>query len=213
MNEVPSQPGEYTLNLANIGKSAVGFKYRVHVDDSNLRSTAPLVLKPAWKPQGDKLGLVIEYQLNPARASSASTTINNLVLVANYTGAKATGCQTKPTGTHMKEKSLIYWRLGDVTLTNDGTWQKVVARLTGSEGAAPQPGLLEARWEISSSVGDIGSGLGVSRLDTGGRLKEESDPFADESAATPTTATSEESGSWVHVQGARKVVSGKYEAK
>lgn len=199
--------------MANIGKSAVGFKYRVHVDESNLRSKAPILLKSAWKPQGDKLGLVIEYKLNPAITSSGSVTIHSLVLVGNYTGAKATGCQTKPTGTHMKEKSLIYWRLGDVTLTSDGAWQKVVARLTGFGGAAPQPGLLEARWEISSSTGEVGSGLGVSRLEVGGRVKEESDPFADESAATPTTATSEESGSWVHVQSVRKIVSGKYEAK
>lgn len=185
----------------------VAFRYKVHVDETNLASHAPLLLKPAWKPQGEMLGVVIEYGLNPA-FSTSSVALRNFVLIAAYEGARAVGCQTKPTGTHLKEKSLIYWRLGDVTL--DGTMQKAVGRLIGAEGGEPKPGLIEARWEISSSVGrPLGSGLGVSKLESlvkGKEKADSSDPFADESATSP-------SGNWVEVESLRKIISGKYDAK
>jgi hypothetical protein len=185
----------------------VAFRYKVHVDETNLAAHAPILLRPAWKLQGEKLGVVIEYSLNPAFASS-SVALHNFVLIATYEGARAAGCQTKPTGTHLKEKSLIYWRLGDVTL--DGTMQKVVGRLIGAEGGEPKPGLIEARWEISSSAGRaFGSGLGISRLESSGKGKEKADssnPFADESVTSPGE-------NWIEVESIRKIVSGKYDAK
>jgi hypothetical protein len=201
------KPGEYTVNVSLLSKTTVAFRYKVHADETNLASHAPLLLKPAWKPQGEKLGVVIEYKLNPA-FSASSAVLHNFVLIATYEGAKAAGCQTKPTGTHLKDKSLIYWRLGDVTL--DGIMQKVVGRIIGAEGGEPKPGLIEARWEMSSSAGcAFGSGLGVSRLESPGKGKEKadsSDPFADESVTSP-------SGNWVEVESLRKIVSGKYDAK
>ena len=208
MNELSDdKPGEYTVNVSLLSKTVVAFRYKVHVDETNLASHAPLLLKPAWKPQGEKLGVVIEYKLNPA-FSTSSVTLHNFILIVTYEGARVAGCQTKPTGTHLKEKSLVYWRLGDVTL--DGTMQKVVGRLIGAEGGEPKPGLIEARWEISSSPGRaFGSGLGVSRLEPSGKGKEKidsSDPFADESVTSP-------SGNWVEVESLRKIVSGKYDAK
>jgi hypothetical protein len=169
----------------------------------------PLLLKPAWKPQGDKLALVIEYSLNPA-CGAASVTFNNLVLVAIYEGARASGCQTKPTGTHIKEKSLVYWRLGDVALTQEA--HKVICRFVGAEGAAPEPGRIEARWEIHGSTRlPAGSGISLSRLESSkGKEKEESaDPFADESVVSPTTV----SPAWVDIETNKKFVSGKYEAR
>lgn len=192
-------------------KSAVAFTYRMHIDEGVSPAHFPLLLKPAWKPQGDKLALVIEYSLNPA-CSSTPVAFNNLVLVAIYQGARATGCQTKPTGTHIKEKSLVYWRLGDLTLTNE--WHKVICRFTGTEGAVPEPGHIEARWEVHDTSGySMGSGISLSRLEVSkGKEKEESvDPFADESMASPTTATS--GGNWVEIETSKKFVSGKYEAK
>jgi F-BAR domain only protein len=199
--------GEYTVNVSLLSRTMVAFKYRVHVDELNLASHAPIILKPAWKPQGEKLGVVIEYGLNPA-FSSSPISIHNFVLIATYEGARAAGCQTKPTGTHLKEKCIIYWRLGDVTL--DGAMQKVVGRLIGAEGGEPKPGLIEARWEISSSTGRVfGSGLGISRLESSGKGKEKaesSNPFADELITSP-------SGNWIEVESVRKIVSGKYDAK
>ena len=106
------KPDEFTIDLSSLSsKASVGFTYRVHVDEATMATQGPLLLKQTWKQQGDKLGLVIEYCLNPA-FSSEPVAFNNLVLVGIYQGARATACQTKPTGTHLKEKSLVYWRLG-----------------------------------------------------------------------------------------------------
>jgi F-BAR domain only protein len=189
----------------------VAFRYKVHVDENNMASQAPIILKPSWKQQGERLGFIIEYQLNP-EFSANPVSIKNLVLMATYEGARAAGCQAKPTCTHVKDKSLIYWRLGDVTL--DSTMRKVLGRLIGAEGREPKPGLIQAQWEIQGTPGhSLGSRLGISRLDTGkGKEKDESsDPFADELVGSPATPVP--GGHWVEVESARKVVSGKYDAK
>lgn len=194
---------EFTVELASISsKALVGFTYRVHIDETNSISQSPLIIKPAWKLQGDKLNLIIEYSLNPGY-SSAPVSFHNLVLLATYGGGRATGCQTKPTGTHLKEKSLIYWRLGDVTLTSEA--HKIICRLVGTEGMMPEPGPIDAKWEIQGSA----AGISLSRLEGGkGTEKEESDPFADETVASVSPA-----GNWVEIDTSRKLVSGKYEAR
>lgn len=201
----PDKTDEYTINLNPIlARSSAAFTYRVHNDDSTLASQAPLLLRPAWKLQGDKLNLLIEYSLSPASGAN-SITFNNLVIVALYNGSRPTACQTKPTGTHIKEKSLVYWRLGDVTLSHEP--HKVICRLVGSEGAMPEPGHIEARWEVHGDL-EGGSGISISRLEPGKGKEKVDDPFADESAAPPSPV-----GTWRDVTLSRKAVSGKYEAR
>lgn len=169
---------------------------------------APLLLRPAWKPQGDKLGLLLQYQLNQAAKFTSPVTLHNVVFLVTYDG-RATGAQTKPSGTHLKEKHLVYWRLGDVTLTGDV--QKIVCRIVGADGAAPTPGHVEARWEYAASGDDVvGSGISISRLDEDkGKGKEVpgDDPFADQSLSAAAGQN------WVDVPTMRKLVSGKYEGK
>lgn len=198
------KPGEYTVHVSHLAKTQVAFRYKVHVDPATAALHAPIIIKPAWRPQGDRLGVVIEYGLNPAFAAGPIT-LHNFVLIVAYENGKAAGCQTKPTGTHLKDKSLIYWRIGDVTL--DSSLQKVIGRLIGTEGAELKPGLVEARWEYHGP--SYGSGLTVLRLDhSKGKVKEE-DPFADETASTPTLTDSQ----WLEIDGSRKIVSGKYDAR
>jgi len=182
----------------------------VHIDDANVRAHTPLLLKAAWKPQGEKLNLIVEYSLDP-RWGSDPVTFTNLVIVAIYQGGRATGCQTKPTGTHLKEKSLVYWRLGEVTLTQEV--HKVICRFVGTEGALPQPGHIEAKWELHTALPITGSGISLSRLEPSkGKQKEETvDPFADDSIANFMAAGS--IGNWVELETNRKYVSGKYEAR
>jgi len=208
----PDKPEEFSVDLSHVyAKPSVAFTYRVHTEDSDT-TQGPLILKPAWKPQGDKLGLLIEYSLNPAWGSEP-VSFTNLVLVATYQGARAAGCQTKPTGTHLKEKSLVYWRLGDVTLGPET--HKVICRFVGAENAAPEPGHIDARWEINGASPMIGqgSGISISRLEASkGKEKEESsDPFADDSIANFMVSPGAEN--WVELETHRKFVSGKYEAK
>lgn len=227
VSSTPS-PDEFTLDLSHIPpKTATpGFTYRVHADEptSDFSTHCPLLIKPAWKPAGDKLGLLLQYKLNPNFLhNSKPVTLRGVTFVATYEGARASGVQTKPTGTHLKEKHLIYWRLGDLTLhPGKDDWQKIVCRIIGAENAEPKPGTLEARWEYLSSPvpGEDGSHGGISisrRAESKGKEKAtdssgedtEDDPFADESAAV----ASPKPVHWAEIPLVRKLVSGKYEAK
>lgn len=165
-------------------------------------------MKLAWKPQGDKLGLLLQYQLNPSSKFTAPLTLHNVVFVATYEG-QASGAQTKPSGTHLKDKHLVYWRLGDVTLNNEP--QKIVCRVIGAEGIEPKPGRVEVRWEYTASGEEVvGSGISISKLEEGkGKAKElsEDDPFADDTLSSSTDFK------WVDVPVTRKLVSGKYEGR
>ncbi|KAL8940685.1 MAG: hypothetical protein Q9211_002159 [Gyalolechia sp. 1 TL-2023] len=205
--QTPSRSGEYSVNLSLISRTAVAFKYQVHLEESNLAAHAPVIITPSWKIEPKQTSVIVSYAFNPSFVSPAtrSVTMRNVVIVINLEDTKAQACQSKPVGNFSKEKSLIYWKLGDMSL--DGyaeTPQKLLARFsTETEGKA---GSVEARWEISGDAASgLGSGLGLSRS---GTLKEEGspDPFADESAAASP------SGAWKEVKVQRKIVSGKYVA-
>jgi hypothetical protein len=239
-----SKPDEFTLDTSHLSKTSAAFTYRIHADESDAAETTapslaqhvPLILKPAWKPQGDKLGLLLQYRLNPASALPRPVQLTNVVFVATYESDRgAAGAQTKPSGTHLKEKRLVYWRVGDLALpgAGDDEWSKIVCRIVGAEGGEPRPGRVEARWEYvvpqaeagagsaaaATAAAEVGGGISVSRwVESKGKGKEEAaaaavvlddDPFADEGAPHRESP----SGNWVGVPLAKKLVSGKYEAK
>lgn len=154
---------------------------------------------------------MIEYKLNPAFSNEAIT-LHDLILIASYHGQTAITCQTKPPGSgiHFGPKRTVNWRLGNVTLVpGEEASHKVIAMLGGSEGARPQAGNIEARWEISSESKDWGSGLTIQQMkqDSKGKGKaDESDPFADD--------TLEEIGErWAEVETVKRLTHAKYEAK
>ncbi|KAF6817102.1 Cytoskeletal protein syp1 [Colletotrichum plurivorum] len=204
----PDKPDQFQLDVSHLNKTATAFTYRVHAGEAGLAAHVPLLLRPAWKPQGDKLGLLLQYSLNPASNLTGPITLQNVVFVATYEGAKASGAQTKPTGTHLKDKHLVYWRLGDLTLTSET--QKIVCRIIGAENAEPKPGHIEARWEYTPE--SLSSGISISKLEeTKGKGKEEeADPFADDNPASPALPADQQ---WADVKLLKKITSGKYEAK
>lgn len=175
---------------------------------------------------GDKLGLVLLYKLNPEFVGSdKSVPLKGFTLVATYEGARASGVQTKPTGTHLKDKHLVYWRMGDVNLQPGEDWQKIICRVIGAENAEPKAGIIEARWEYMSSatVGTEGSHfISISRrtedkgkgkaIEEDDKSESEDDPFADDST-TASPKSKDDGFIWHEVPTARKIVSGKYEAK
>ncbi|KAI9815627.1 MAG: hypothetical protein M1832_005258 [Thelocarpon impressellum] len=203
VTQIPDRSGEYHLNLAGISRTAVAFKYQLHLDETNLGAHAPLTMTPAWKVEASQTSVILSYSLNPAFAAGLkkAVTLHNLVVIIHLDAGRPTSCQSKPVGSFSKERSLIYWRLGDVTLAPDASPAKVLARFaTETEG---KPGAVEARWEISGEQG-LGSGLELSQVDE--TRPAATDPFADESAASSPSAA------WRAVPSQRRLGSGKYTA-
>ncbi|KAI5464976.1 Muniscin C-terminal mu homology domain-containing protein [Mariannaea sp. PMI_226] len=207
-NSSPDQHDQFSLDVSHLTKTATAFSYRLLAEDEkspSLGQHAPLELVPTWKPQGDKLGLLLNYRRNPSFKATSPVTLHDVVFVVTYEG-RATGAQTKPSGMHLKDKHIVYWRVGDVTLTDAP--QKIVCRILGADGVAPTAGHVEAKWEYIASDDEVlGSGISISKLEEGkGKLKEltEEDPFADENPAA-------QEAQWLDVPMARKLVSGKYE--
>jgi hypothetical protein len=204
IHQFPSRSGEYSVDLSNISRTAIAFKYKVHLDTSQVAAHAPISLLPTWKIEPTQASVILHYSFNSAFASPLhrSVTLHNVVVLINIEKSKAFTCLSKPGGTFSKEKSMIYWRLGDITLdAYADAPQKLLARF--STEAEAQPGTVEVRWEISGehSVG-LGSGLGLSIL-SGSVGAGGPDPFADEGLT---------SDAWRAVAVARKLVSGKYVA-
>lgn len=100
----------------------------------------------------------------------------------------------------------MYWRLGDLSLSQD--WHKVICRFVGAPGAVPEPGHAEARWEVQSAAEHLlPSRIGFSRLEAGKgkEVLDAADPFADESVPA--------GGNWVAIESSKKLVAGKYETQ
>ena len=213
-----SQGGEYSIDISSLSRAPqIGFKYQVHVDAANFASYAPINLAPMWRIEPTQTSVILSYSLNPAIASTLSSPIhlNNVTIsisldTSDASAGRATACQSKPAGTFSRERGTITWRLGSVTLTPGAPAEKLLARFS-TEGQGRQ-GKVEVRWEIASAPESLGSGLGVSVLESGGSTASASaDPFADEDASA-ANGMNEGAGSWRQVRAARKLVSGTYQA-
>lgn len=222
-----TSPDEFTVDISHLLVTAPAFTYRVYSeDDTTLATHCPILLQPAWKPQGDKLGLLLRYKLNPDSTLPRPVTLSNVAFIMTYKGARASGVQAKPPGTHLKENHIVYWRPGDITLTDD--WSKIICRVIGEQNAEPQPGHIEVRWDYGTTIPPetaetpvLGSGISVSRLVEGkgkekakeeGSEEDEDDPFTDDKGPL-SPATIKDSRTWVEVPLVRRLMSGKYEAK
>jgi hypothetical protein len=216
IEQVPDQAGQYTVNLSPITKTAVAFKYQVHLAPDSIAAYAPLLLKPAWKVEPTQTSVILNYSLNPAFAKKlpegiTSFTLSNVIIMVHLdpTGAKATSCKAMGGGSFARERNSVYWKLGDVHLVRDGPAQVLRARfLTDGEAKA---GNVEARWEIGSEqMTGLGSGLSVSKLDTAPSKEgsEEHNPFDDEN--TPAASKELPDEKWKDIYIVRKRRSGTY---
>lgn len=198
----PDRSGEYTVDLSSLPRTQVAFKYQIRVDADT--APAPLLIKPALRVEATQCSVIVSYALNPAfnLQGQESITLSNVMLALTIEGSKATGCQSKPVGSFIRDKSLIYWQLGDVTLSPGAGSEKLLARFATEAEATGAS--VEARWEVTGSSGSSlaawGSALGVSMLSSS------ADPFADADEHA-------RAGGWKGVQGVRKLVSGSYVAK
>lgn len=205
ITQTQSRSGDYSVNLSLISRPTVAFKYQVHLEEPNLASHAPMVLAPVWKIEPTQTSVIVNYSFNPSFVSpmKRSVMLKNVTVIISIENAKALSCLSKPIGTFSKEKSTIYWKLGDVYL--DGyaeSPQKLLARFNTESEA--KPGNVEVRWEISGedSIG-VGSGLSLSQVARSGG-NGGSDPFADEGTGVGLM------GAWKEVAVIKKIISGKY---
>lgn len=207
---VNDNPGTYTVNLSQATKTAVAFKYQVRLDESSIASYAPLLLKPAWKIEPTQASVIATYGLNPAFTDSivlsqSSITLSNVIIIVHLdpTGPRATSCRAMGGGTFSREKNLVYWRLGDVTLSKDGPTQTLKARFF-TDGEA-KTGNVEARWELhDENAAGAGSQLSVSLMEHSTGTEGESDPFADEGTSSAVVV------SWKDVRTVKGLRSGTY---
>lgn len=202
ITQLPSRSGEYVVDLGQLSRTSVAFKYKLHLDSSQVAAHAPISLVPSWKIEPTQTSVILSYSFNTAFVSPSqrSVSLKNVVVLINIEKAKALTCLSKPVGSFSKEKSMIYWKLGDVRLDAYAEApQKLLARFS-TDGEA-QAGAVEVRWEISGehSAG-LGSGLGLS-MQSGPAGESGTDPFADEGFG---------SEGWKAVEVSRKLMSGKY---
>lgn len=208
-------PGTYTTELSKITKTTVAFHYQVHLDSANLSGFSPLLVTTAWKVEPTQASVIINYNLNSSfnlPSNTSSVTLSNVVLVVRLdpTAGKATNAQSKPVGNFSRDRGLMYWRLGDVTLSTEQPAQQLRVRFfTESES---KPGNVEARWEISGDAAKaLGSGLAISKM-VEIEAADEKDPFADEDGGSEKEAVAPEKG-WREIPGVKKITSGTYLAQ
>lgn len=208
--QVPDRLGEYIIQLESIVQTSITFKYQVHLEDENISSQVPLLLAPVWKVESSQASVILSYSLNPLFKLGPSTTISlrNLILIVHLEGAKANSCQSKPIGTFSRERSAVYWQLGEISLTNGQVAEQLRARFfTETEGT---PGPIEARWEITNEDAvRAGSGLCLSHsLQTTTQavsvLERKADPFSEDKVSSSSLA------SWTEVPTVRKLTCGMF---
>jgi hypothetical protein len=187
---VHDKAGQFTVDLSHITKTAIAFKYQVHLGEGSHSSHVPLLLISDYRVEPTQTLAKIQYSLNPAFVEalpelSFPLTLSGVVIILHLdpNGARAKSCNSRPaeSSTFRKAENLVYWRLNDVTFTRENLPQKLVAQFK-TEGET-KVGNVEARWEISGEHSPkMGSGLGVSKLESVGGKEEEAedDPFADE---------------------------------
>ncbi|KAF2158065.1 hypothetical protein K461DRAFT_274308 [Myriangium duriaei CBS 260.36] len=168
--------GTYALNLVQLGrgKPQVAFRYQLASGGTASSSLVPVVLHPQWKIEPAQTSVIVAYSLNPNfnLGGQESVTLKDVTLMLHLgEGSKATSCLSKPVGTFNKERGIIYWSLGELTLRKSDSPQRLLARFT-TEGEGRQ-GKAEARWIIEDANINVGSEAAI-ELKRG-----EDDPFSD----------------------------------
>ena len=206
IGQTTNKEGEYSVNLTSLAKTQVAFKYQLRANDAI--SQAPLLVAPVFRIEPNQASIIVNYSLNPAfnLHGRQQIILSGVMIGLTLEGAKATTCLSKPVGTFSREKNLIWWQLGVITLTAGAAPEKLLARFaTGSEASS---GSVEARWEVTSAnTQGLGSALAVSMQAHSGGAVDGADPFADDEVASGLTSV------WRGVPGVRKLASGAYSAK
>ncbi|OKL63733.1 hypothetical protein UA08_00900 [Talaromyces atroroseus] len=218
--------GEYNVTLDKIARSipTVAFKYQLHLAPTNLSSYSPVLFRPVWHIEEFQASVIVFYSVNPAFMSTVASTsifLKNVVITVNLNLSsedeitkqprevvRATSAVMYPnTGALFRRKqSAVVWKIPELEVRAGGE-EKFLARFTSS-ASWPRQGKVEAKFEHHTT--DSSSRLSLSVAESAALAAAEHDPFADEGAATSTSAST--STTWKEVHTARKLVAGKYVA-
>jgi hypothetical protein len=207
IDALPDRAGYFTVNLGPITKTQVAFKYQIHIAPEDVASPVPLILHSAWRIDGKHADCRLNYTLNSSYPAD-SLTFYDLAIVIHVdisSGARLLSCRASDGYKFRKESGIVYWKLGEVTITKQNPPKTLLARFT-AEGDV-KPSNTEARWEVS---GILGSGVVLKKLeDSKGKGKEvEEDPFADEDE----DGSQKGKESWTEVIAIKKWRAGSYVA-
>jgi hypothetical protein len=208
IDSLPDKAGHFSVKLGLITKTQVAFKYQIHLSPEESAARVPLLIQSQWRTDAKQNDCRVHYSLNPSYPAD-SLKLSDLALIIHVdttSGAKLQSCRASEGFKFRKESSLVYWKLGDITLTKESPPKPLLARFT-CEGEV-KPGNVEARWEIN---GSLGSGIVLSKLEESkGKGREvEEDPFADED---DDGSQKKEEESWKDVLAIKKWRAGNYVA-
>lgn len=223
------QPGTYNVALSSISRSipTVGFKYQLHMDESNLSSFSPLLVTQAWQIVEGQASVILLYSLNPAFAPVANLgsspnpppqelTLRNVVVTVSLDtkptvaldapSPKAISAQMMPVqNAHFKKRSsAVSWRFPELTVKT--AQERLLVRFMIENNGTARKGGIDVKFEAHNM---LGSALGVERLVTESNgTTPAADPFADEDDGARKSA--EAGQRWEDVQSRKLLVSGKY---
>ena len=208
------QAGTYTVSLSNIRRStpAVGLKYQLHMDETNLGQYSPLLLTPAWQVIEGQTSVILLYSLNPAfnaSTDSADTlTLKNVSISISldpYSETKAQSAMMSPTAhaSFRKRAGAVTWKFPELALHE--YQERMLVRFMTPNGTAKK-GSVEVKFELAGRCASV---VGVERLGSAAKGGSEVDPFADEGIRN---SSEEGGGKWEGINTRRVLVSGRYSA-
>jgi len=225
------QPGTYNVALSPISRSipSVGFKYQLHMDESNLSKYSPLLVTQAWQIVEGQASVILLYSLNPAFAPLADPgsspepppqelLLKNVVVTVSLDVKPSTGygapspraisAQMMPVqhAQFKKRSSAVSWRFPELTVKP--AQERLLVRFMIENNGTAKRGGVDVKFEAQNM---LGSALGVERLAPGADTATgATDPFADEDDGARKSA--EAGQRWEDVQSRKLLVSGKYSA-
>lgn len=226
------QPGTYNIALSSISRSipTVAFKYQLHLEESALSMSSPLIITQAWQVVEGQASVILLYSLNPAFAPIANPgssptpppqelTLKNVSITVNLDVKPNAGSEPSPRAVQAqmmpvqnaqfkKRSSAVVWKWPELTLKP--TQERLLVRFMVENNGVARRGGVDAKFEVHDM---LGSALGVERLVVAEEAGHAADPFADADADEAEARRSAEAASrWVDVQSRKILVSGKYSA-
>jgi len=205
------QSGIYTVAVTSIRRPTptVGFKYQLHIDESNLGQYSPILIQPAWQIVEGQASVIVLYSRNPAFAlGQQDVALRNVTITVhlelNEGAGRPSSAMMAPTqGASFRRKAgAVVWRFNEMTLKSEQ--ERLLARFMIQGGLAKR-GNIEVKFE---APGRIGSGLGLQKaIDN---ATKEVDPFADEGEGSVASLGGERK--WDDLEVRKMLVSGRYTA-